>query len=89
MVARSTGVPLNLAGSGSGQAAVTGLSPTSGQSWPCSVSQSVMTKSICGASGPVNSFHDLQRSRETSWPSVLSLSITSGIGPRAGSEPAE
>ena len=39
-----------------------------------------MTKSIRGASGPVNSCHDLERSWEMSWPNVARRSSTSRMG---------
>ena len=81
MVERSTALPVNLAGSGSGQAPVTALSPKSGQVWPSSVSQSAMTKSIRGASGPMNSFHDLQCSADDVVAErPRACAITSGIG---------
>jgi hypothetical protein len=88
-VERSAAPPVNLAGSGNGHAPVTALSPKSGQAWSSSVSQSAMTKSTRGASGPANTSHDLQCNADTSWPSACSLAMTSGIGTAAGSEPAE
>ena len=90
MVARSTALPVNLAGSGNGQAPVTASSPKSGQIWPSSVSQSVMTKSIRGAFGPVNSFHDLLRSVRHVVAERLQLARSPpACGAAIGSEPAE
>jgi len=49
-----------------------------------------MAKSIRGASGPVNSSQDFERSPETSWPIAWSYARTAGSG-RVGrdSDPAE
>ena len=66
---------------------MTALSPKSGQVWPSSVSQSPITKSSRGASGPANSVQDLLCRPETSWPTARSFSSTSGIGAAAGASP--
>ena len=52
MADRSIALPVNFAGSGSGQAPVTARSPKSGHTGPSSGSHRVMTKSIFGAFGP-------------------------------------
>ena len=86
---RSTALPVNLFGSGSGQAAVAATPPKSGHTGPSTASHSVITKSMRGAFGPVNSCQDLLRRSRVSWPSARSFSTTSGFGSPTGSEPAE
>jgi len=66
IVEHSAALPENFAGSGSGHAPVIARAPKSGQTWPSRVSHSAITKSICGADGPMNSSQDLLRKFETS-----------------------
>ena len=64
--ALSAGVPVAAAGSGTPQWAVMGCPGHTGHVSAAALSQTVKTKSNCGASGVVNSFQDFERKPDVS-----------------------
>ena len=62
----SAGLPVAATGSGTPQCAVIGWPGQTGQSSAAALSQTVKTKSKCGAPNEVNSSHDFERKLDVS-----------------------